>query len=184
MRLEDRGMRRKEFRRLIQTRLAVGHAALRGFRGAAGLMEILETDGIWAVDSVGGTVTIAAPGYHWLQLAPDSGKWWLTVMYDARSDIVQYYFDITRDVYVSHDGEARFHDLFLDIVMSPDGTLQVMDRDELDRAHACGVVDDTIYARALQTANELLDRLEGNEPEWRKMCEEILRMLENSAREV
>ena len=180
MRLEDRGIRRQEFRRLTRTRLTSRRVALRGFTGVAGVLDILETSGKWVVSSVGGQVTIAAPGYRWLQLAPDNGEWWLTAMYDPHGGMVQYYFDIVYNIYTSHDGELRFRDLFLDIVMADDGTLKLLDRDELERARSDGIVDDATYNRALSTAERLLGMLEGNEPAWRGFCGEILDLLETA----
>lgn len=183
MKLEDRGMRRQEFRRLIRTRLTERHVALRGFSGVAGVLEILETSEKWVINSVGGPVTVAAPGYRWLQLAPDSGEWWLTAMYDKQGSVVQYYFDVVHDIYISHDGELRFHDLFLDIIMTADGTLKLMDRDELDQARAEGIIDNALYDRALCTAERLLCKLDGNEPAWRNFCGEMLRLIEKSETE-
>lgn len=180
---EDRGMRRQEFRRLTKTRLTSRRVALRGFIGVAGVLEIEKTAGKWVIASVGGPVTVAAPGYRWLQLVPDAGEWWLTAMYDAHGSVVQYYFDIVRDVYISFDGEMRFHDLFLDIVMAADGALQVMDRDELDQARSDGIVDNALYNRALCTAERLVSMLEGNEPAWRNFCGEMLRLIEHSEAE-
>lgn len=183
MRLEDRGMRRREFQRLIRTQLTCRRVALLGFSGIAGLMKILKTSGTWVINSACGPATVAAPGYRWLQLAPDSGEWWLTAMYDEHGNVVQYYFDVVRDIYIAHDGEPRFHDLFLDIILTADGTLILMDRDELDAARAEGIIDSTLYNRALSTADGLLYRLEGNEPALRSFCVEILNMIERAETE-
>lgn len=179
MKLEERGMRRREFKRLIRTKLIERHAALNGFCGVAGVLEILEISEKWTINSAGVPVTIAEAGYRWLQLAPDSGEWWLTAMYDTQGCIVQYYFDIVRDIYISRDCELRFTDLFLDIVMKCDGTLILMDRDELDSAYADGLIDSALYNRALRTAERLIRRLEGNEPALRSFCGEVLRMICN-----
>lgn len=183
MRLEDRGMRRREFQRLIRTQLTCRRVALHGFSGIAGLMNILETSGKWTVNSAGGPVTVAAPGYRWLQLAPDSGEWWLTAMYDEHDNVVQYYIDVVRDIYIAHDGEPRFHDLFLDIILTADGTLVLTDRDELDAARAGGNIDSTLYNRALSTADTLLYRLDGNEPALRSFCAAILNMIKRTETE-
>lgn len=104
-------------------------------------------------------------------------------MYDEHGNVVQYYFDVVRDIYIAHDGEPRFHDLFLDIILTADGTLILMDRDELDAARAEGIIDSTLYNRALSTADGLLYRLEGNEPALRSFCVEILNMIERAETE-
>ena len=119
MKLDDRGMARREFRRILESELKHSHIEVNGFAGYAGLLRIIRTDGEWTVPGPSGKTVIAAPGYTWLQAAPYSGDWWLTVMYDTEGKLIQYYFDIVDTVYLSSTGEPRFRDLFLDIVMKP-----------------------------------------------------------------
>ena len=167
---QDRGMNRREFKKLNTTRLQHKHIETEGFTGIAGKLDIIDTDGIWNVDSVDGEVTIAAPGYTWLQLLPDNNKWWLTVMYDTNNELVQYYFDIIDSAYISGDGEPRFKDLFIDIVMSADGKWRLLDENELETAFKFKAITGCEYARAKEAAEEITHMIDGKEHVLRNIC--------------
>jgi len=159
----DRGMKRLEFKKLRRTSLKMAKFQLQNFNGCAGILEILETDGIWKVRSHSEDVLIAAPGYKWLQLAPSHGKWWLTVMYNTEGELIQYYFDITKRHYISDDGELRFIDMYLDVVMLPDGIYEIFDRNELESAYRNGHISEFDYRIALVSLFELIANIHGNE---------------------
>ena len=183
MKLEDRGMARREFTRITRSELFYAYIETAEFSGYAGVLHILGTDGIWEVKSGGSREVIAAPGYTWLQLAPRDAGWWLTVMYDVSGNLVQYYFDIVDSVYLSEKGEPRFKDLFLDIVMLPDGTYALLDRDELDSAFSEGRIKESQYKKAWNTARKLIDSIEGKENHWRKLCSDIMTDINRRAEE-
>jgi len=176
---DDRGMERREFPSLIRTKLCKKHVNNPDFIGVAGVLDIQETKEDWKVKSACGEVTIAAPGYRWLQLAPEHGKWWLTVMFDTKDRLVQYYFDITDRIYESETGEPRFVDLFLDIVMSADGKWKKLDEAELDLALAWKCISDVQYKKALATADELTKMIDGNAGELEVFCREMIRLIKN-----
>ena len=181
MSLSDRGWKRREFDRLISTDLRWKYIELAGFKGAAGILEVYKTNGNWNVLSKGRKITIAAPGYKWLQLAPYHGKWWLTVMYNTEGELIQYYFDITKHHYLSDTGELRFVDMFLDIVMMPDGSYEVLDRNELIQAYQNGDISEFDYRRALYILHELVCSLHRKECEWNNLCAAAIDELNKTA---
>ena len=106
----------------------------------------------------GKELVLADKGYRWLQIAPADKPWWLTVMIDPNGNIVQYYYDITdRNIL---DGEnSRFYDLYLDVVVLPDGNATILDTDELDAALKDGIITNTQYKAATATAKQLLQEV-------------------------
>ena len=132
MRIEERGMYRREFKRITSSSLRWKEIDTGVFTGYAGILDIIDTSEIWKVSSLGDSTIIAAPGYKWLQLSPHDASWWLTVMYDTEGALVQYYFDIIGNRWLSEAGEPRFCDMFADVVMLPDGKYCVLDREELE----------------------------------------------------
>ena len=168
-------MRRREFQRIKRSELRFSHMELKDFCGYAGILRIMETDGEWQVDGPSGNpVTVAAPGYTWLQLSPDDSQWWLTVMYDTCGKLVQYYFDITGEKYISNDGEPRFQDMFLDIVMQPDGSWRLLDAPELDAALAEGQITLEQFDAAQDMVKRLIAQIDGHEAFWRNLCSELI----------
>lgn len=181
MKLDDRGMARREFRRITRSSLKSAYVETDGFRGYAGLLSIYETDGQWRVKAPDGEAVIADAGYTWLQAAPDTGDWWLTVMYDVEGRLVQFYFDIVDSVYISDSGEPRFRDLFLDIVMQPDGSYVTLDMDELDAALLRGEISREQHAAACRRAEKLVSEIEGREEYWSALCDTIIAKLKTAS---
>ncbi len=107
--------------------------------------------------------TITDNGYYWFQFAPKQGHVWLTAMYDSAFTLIQYYFDISYRNEVFPDGSAYFFDLFLDLVLLPDGTRFVLDEDELLDAEAAGHITPEMTALAFSELAKLRQALNGRE---------------------
>ena len=171
--LDDRGMERREFARLENTSLKCRRIDADFFNGYAGMLDVIKVTEPWTVKSACGNAVIADEGYKWLQMVPDHHKWWLTVMYDEKDELVQFYFDIIHSAYMSVHGEVRFRDMYLDIVMSSDGSWALLDRNELDSAYQSGKLYKDEYERALQTAEEIIADIDGNKERWHTLCRKV-----------
>ena len=132
-----------------------------GFRYVIGLLTIDAVATPLKKTMFGKELVLADKGYRWLQIAPADESWWLTVMIDPNDNIVQYYYDITdRNIL---DGEnSRFYDLYLDVVVLPDGNATILDTDELDAALKSGIITNTQYEAATATAKQLLQEAPPN----------------------
>lgn len=155
MEIKKRRMAREGWSRLIQRRSAYKAYDLSGFHGLAGLicMDKVTSPGIKTIP--GAQVRIIDNGYRWIQAAPKDAHWWLTMMVDARGQIIQFYFDITKQNVLCAE-QSYFLDLFLDIVVLSDGRIILLDRDELDMALNEGVISDDDHRLAIQTADTLM----------------------------
>ena len=174
LRMKEKGMLRREMRRLKSTRCVFRPVSVEGFTGTAGLTWIDRVEQPWFVTTAGKRLYIAREGYTWLQLAPEAGEWWLTVMYDRDKQPVQYYFDITLKNFMGPEGEMRFLDLFLDVVINAeDGSWEELDREELDLALERGAIDRATHALALERARRLERAIDGREAEWRALCRRV-----------
>jgi predicted RNA-binding protein associated with RNAse of E/G family len=80
-------------------------------------------------------------------------------MLDAAGDIVSYYFDITDSNMLSGDGDSYFYDLYLDVVLLPNGKIYLLDEDELLEALRQGVISQRQFDSAYETARMLLAKL-------------------------
>ncbi|MEG0076751.1 DUF402 domain-containing protein [Anaerorhabdus sp.] len=77
---------------------------------------------------------IADNGYSWLQIGFRNHNLWCTAMFDDTETLVECYFDVTLQNNILPDGNSYFEDLYLDIVFFPDGTIELLDEDELKEA--------------------------------------------------
>lgn len=73
---------------------------------------------------------------------------------DADGNVLCHYCDVLTPLQ-KRDGEYHVGDLFLDLVILPDGTVRELDHDELDAAEASGLLS----ARAAADARAVLARL-------------------------
>lgn len=111
----------------------------------------------------GQTVCIADSGFSWLQQIPLNTDHVVTTMFDANGQVVQWYIDIRSDMGLGEDHVPWFDDLYLDLVVSPNGKFELLDADELQDAFDNGVIDKVLYDRAWQEARHLQTLIEQNQ---------------------
>lgn len=154
MPLEIKAITRDNWRRVMSKSFRYAEKTYGDFRCVVGLLTIDEVTSPLKRTMFDKELVLVDKGYHWLQIAPEGESWWLTVMIDPNDNVVQYYYDITdRNIL---DGEhSRFYDLFLDVVVLPDGNATIFDKDELDAALKDGIITNTQHQKAVETANRL-----------------------------
>lgn len=156
-----RHIRRADWTQFHDVTYARMRLMLHGVETEAQRMRIGRAEPPFSVKSAGGRLVVGDSGYSWLQLAPKDGHWWMTAMYDPAGRPLQYYFDITDGNVLSDGRDCCFDDLYLDLVLHTDGTLETLDRDELDAALAEGKITAAQHRTALAAAQELAALLSG-----------------------
>lgn len=144
-----------------------------GQRGEAALIHILKTAKTGLGQFRGEEVVIYRDDYHWLQIVMPEQHWWLTAMVDEKGQITQYYFDISLENHLLGSGESWFWDIYLDVVLMPDGRLDLLDADELDEALEQGDITQEQHQLAHQWTKELMTELPKNLPRLKAFCEEL-----------
>ncbi len=161
MQTEKRFISRKGWQRVLKSSSAYMLMDYEPFHAVAGLLCLEKTSEPLVKTIFGRDIIIADDGYYWMQIAPQDENWWLTVMLDREKHIVQYYFDITKQNVLCGE-ESYFRDMFLDVAALPDGTVLLLDKDELDAALTEGVIGDDEYRLAVQTADMLMKEVPEN----------------------
>lgn len=77
--------------------------------------------------------------------------------YDAGGRFLYWYCDIIEVLYDKNTDTYTLNDLLVDIKIMPDGTVKILDTDELAQAIEKGLVNSDQSCRALRTLNELLN---------------------------
>lgn len=106
---------------------------------------------------------IAANGYSWLQLAFKNYNLWCTAMFDEQNTLLECYFDVTANNYLHPEGNSYFEDLYLDIIFFPDGTINLLDEDELLDALNKKIITPNQVEQAYTTAKQCIAWLEVKE---------------------
>lgn len=151
-----------------------------GQKGEAALIHIMKAAKTGIGQFRGEPVVIYQDDYHWLQVAMEDSHWWLTAMVDAQGNITQYYFDITLENQLLQSRDSWFTDIYLDVVMMPDGRLDLLDEDELDAALESGDISAEQHKLAHQWADELMDNLPKNLARLQEFCKKLYGELKKS----
>ena len=93
-------------------------------------------------------------------------------IFNSDGNLVYWYCDIIETV---HDNNTyTFNDLLIDIIIHPDGKVEVVDMDEFADVMENGILTNNTIAKALRCANSLLkDIYSGNFEKYTRYIEKI-----------
>lgn len=175
-RIEKRCITRKGWSRIETSAFAWTKLEKEGFWGVAGLLYLEKVKSPLVVTCADQKLTIADDGYYWLQLGPQGENWWLSVMFDPKREIIQYYFDITKSNVICGE-ESFFEDLMLDVAALPNGRNVLLDMDELRQALELHTICRSEFDLACRKAEEIRKGLPGNIGRLGVFCREIFEEL-------
>lgn len=123
------------------------------FKGNIALLKINKTHKKWCVDEE--ERCILDDNFRWLEIYPDNKNYCITAMYNEKREIIEWYIDIARETGVEN-GIPYEDDLYLDVVILPDGRVNLLDEDELEEAYNRYEVSKEDYDMAYEKANRLI----------------------------
>ena len=97
---------------------------------------------------------------------------------NARRQIQVCYIDIIDEQGNDTDGVPYFYDLYLDLVVYPDGTIIKDDMDELENAFRDGDISQQQFDLALRTSDHLISGLLSNKDEFKQYIEKMYRFIQ------
>lgn len=129
------------------------------FQGYIGLIEIQEVSEkqIWKFNDE--DITVCDKGLKWLSILPQNDFYCITAMMNEKCEILLWYIDMIAEQGMDADGIPYFHDLYLDLVVYPDGTVMVDDMDELEEALLSKDITQEQFDLAISTSNKLKEGL-------------------------
>ena len=111
-------------------------------------------------------------GYTWFGLYPDKGEYALTIMLDEKGNIIQWYFDIAKEIGLEN-GIPYEDDLYLDFIITKEGTKIIADEDELLVAKNNGIITQEDVDSAYETLKYLEEKYYSNLEELKMFTEEL-----------
>lgn len=124
-------------------------------------------------------VCIQDTDYKWLEFYDYTSKVRLTAMYDDKNQVVEWYFDIARCL-GKENGVPYEDDLYLDVVLTPDDEIILLDEDEFREAFEKYEMTKDEFDEAYKIAYDLMKKLEGKLEKVKNFTDKYLRiMLEN-----
>lgn len=115
-------------------------------------------------------ITVCDDGMKWLQFIPSGKNFVITAMVNADNKINLWYIDMIAGYGMDDDGVAYFDDLYLDLVVRPNGDIKVDDMDELIEALEEKDIDKKLYNLALETKDYLISNVLCDINEFNKKC--------------
>lgn len=148
------------------------------FKGIAALLYIDEviTPQIWQYK--GEDIVVCANGMKWLQLLSIEGTYVITAMINSQNEIELWYIDMIGGYGFDSDNILYMDDLYLDLIVFPDGTIKVDDMDELLEAFENNIITNTLYQMALDTSEKLQLGLLSDISKLTKLCRQCLSKVE------
>ena len=125
---------------------------IRGYLGLLTINAVSEKQ-IWKYNK--NDVVVCDNGYHWLTIMPSDEFYCITVMMDNSYEMKVCYIDMIDTQGYDDDDVPYFYDLYLDLVVYPNGDIIVDDMDELQEALETGEITDFQYERAITTSRKL-----------------------------
>ena len=125
---------------------------IKGYLGLLTINAVSEKQ-IWKYDNK--EVVVCDNGYHWLTILPRDEFYCITVMMDKDYQMKVSYIDMIDTQGCDEDKVPFFYDLYLDLVVYPNGDIIVDDMDELQEALASGEITVSQYNQAITTSQKL-----------------------------
>ncbi|MGF2715920.1 DUF402 domain-containing protein, partial [Bacillus cereus] len=98
-------------------------------------------------------------------------------MLDNQKQLVQYYIDVTKEFKIDDRGLPYFDDLYLDVVLLPNGEVYVLDEDELEEAYKIGEVTKEEYELAWNTTKWIIATIKNRKFYWISILDKEIKKL-------
>ena len=126
------------------------------YTGYVSLLNILEINQPLLIKLLEKEFYLYGNGYFELCYLPDNENWQVYGIYDNYGKIIEWYFDITRKNTIDEYHGPYCEDLYLDIVLMPDGKSIILDEDELLTAYKNGNITKEEYDMAYIVKDNLI----------------------------
>jgi len=123
--------------------------------GYIGLVEIREVNEAQVWKFNGEDIIVCDKGIKWLSILPKNDWYCITAMMSETEEVLLWYIDMIAAQGVDLDGVPYFDDLYLDLVVYPDGTIIVDDMDELEDALENNNITQEQFKLAIETSDKL-----------------------------
>lgn len=154
----------------------VDTSAIKGYLGLLNIISVSDKQ-IWKYNNK--DVVVCDNGYHWLTIMPSDEFYCITAMMDENNKLKVCYIDMIDAQGYDDDNVPYFYDLYLDLVVYPNGDIIVDDMDELQEALRKGEITEMQYNRALATSQKLQDGLLSNIEKFKAYISEMHIILES-----
>ncbi len=131
---------------------------------------------IWRFN--GEDMVVCDNGVRWLTILPKDDFYCITAMMNSENKVLVWYIDMIAGQGKDIDGVAYIDDLYLDLVVYPDGTVLEDDMDELEDALRSGDISKELFDLAIETCGRLKNGLLRDIGEFEMFTKRCLEMID------
>ena len=144
--------------------------------GYISFIKIFEVYQPLIVESNGNRIYLYNNGYSELNYLPDNQNWKMLALYDDNNEIIEWYFDITLKNSVDENGAPYCVDLYLDVILMPNGDVIIVDEDELKDAYINGKITKKDMDLAYTTKDKIISNKIVDIEYVVKTCKKFMRL--------
>lgn len=148
------------------------------FKGYVSYIKIKNVKEPLIVNNGKNKICIKDENYEWFEVYPDNGKYAITIIFDNNDNLIEWYFDISKNIGLEN-GIPYEDDLYLDMIITPIGEKIIIDENELLEALKNGDITQEDVDSAYQTLDYLENKYVNNLDELVKftnfMCDKFKR---------
>ncbi|WMC92565.1 DUF402 domain-containing protein [Kineothrix sp. MB12-C1] len=150
---------------------------IEGYISLIDIEEVSEPQ-IWKFN--GKDIIVCQGGCKWLSILPSKENYCITAMMNEKKEVLVWYIDMIATKGVDKDGIPYFDDLYLDLIVYPDGTVIEDDREELDASLNQGKITIELFELANGTCQKLKTGILANIDYLKEYTNECMRVLNDS----
>lgn len=150
---------KRGWRRVLDSTYDEMLTRFKGEEFLVGLIDMKKIRSPLVVPVVNKSVKVVDKDYKWLQILPKDRKYSMTVMYDENWKVLQYYFDVNTAHYLEL-GNARRKDVYLDVLVLPDGEYELVDEKDIRRALKRNKITEADKNIAYEVARHIMDEVD------------------------
>lgn len=147
---------------------------MEGFHGMVSLICLVDGETLYWHLPKAGKAAVAGAGMCWLQMLPDDTKRMITAKFLPEGTVSVWYVDVIEGTEYAEDGVLIYEDKYLDVIFTPQGDVEVVDRDELDEAYHSGELTEKQHRDALEEGERILKELCSDIGATHRLCIGVL----------
>ncbi|MDD6794142.1 MAG: DUF402 domain-containing protein [Clostridiaceae bacterium] len=147
------------------------------FEGYLGLLKIdkVSEPQFWNYNN--NKVKVCDSRMKWIRILPKDENYTIMGVFDEDNKLVVSYIDIIDGYGKDEDGIIFVNDLFLDIIVYPDGQIIIDDMDELKGALEQNIITQEKYEKAIETSKNLQNEILLDKEKFNNFCKQCLKCM-------
>lgn len=151
------------------------------FKGYVCKVKIKNVSSPFIVNNGLSKICIKDNDYEWFEVYPDNANYAITIMFDDNANLIEWYFDIAKEVGIENNIPYE-DDLYLDMLIMPNGQKIVLDEDELIEALDLGKIMQSDVDLAYKTLEQLENKYVNNFEYLVEFTNKLCEIFESKAR--